>query len=411
LEPERHMLRKNDILKTLFAAVIFLTVSVCGAAASVQQATSAPKTVGTIKTVSGNTIALKTDTGTDVTIQVQDTTRLLRVAPGQDLKEASPITLQDIQAGDRILVRGKPGDPENALHASTIVAMKKGDIAQKQQKDLQDWQRRGIGGLVKAVDSSTGTITVSTMSAAGAKSVAVKLNPKTMIRRYAPDSVKFDDAKPGKLEEINAGDQLRARGNKNEDGTELVADEVVSGSFRNIAGLVASVDTAKNTVTVNDLSTKKPVTIRITEGSQMHKLPQPMAQRIAMRLKGGTPPEGAVAPAGQGGNQPAPQTQQHPMGAPGGSGGPGEAGARGNGDLAQMLTRMPVMQFSELAKGDAVMIVATSGSDKSDATAITLLSGVEPILTASPNGSGAASLLAPWSLGTGGAEAAAAGPQ
>jgi hypothetical protein len=76
-----------------------------------------------------------------------------------------------------------------------------------------------------------------------------------------------------------------------------------------------------------------------------------------------------------------------------------------------MLNRMPPMPFSELAKGDAVMIVATSGSENTDATAISLLSGVEQILTASPNGSGAASLLAPWSLGSGGAEAAAAGPQ
>jgi hypothetical protein len=407
------MLRKNDnFSKILFALLFFFALNVFGIRAGAQQtAATAPKALGTIKAISGNAISLTTDAGNEVSIQVQDTTRLLRVAPGQDLKEASPITLQDIQAGDRILVRGKSGDSDKMLRASTIIAMKKGDIAQKQQKDLQDWQRRGIGGLVKAVDSTTGTITVSTMTAAGAKSVSVKTTPKTVIRRYAPDSVKFDDAKPGKLEEIKPGDQLRARGNKNEDGTELAADEVVSGSFRNIAGLVTSVDGAKNTITVNDLSTKKPVTIRIIDASQMHKLPQPMAQRIAIRLRGGSPSEGAAGPAVQGGAQPPAQTQQHSMGAPAGPGGPGEAGARGNGDLAQMLTKMPVMPFSELTKGDAVMIVATSGSDSSDATAITLLSGVEPILTASPNGSGAASLLAPWSLGTGGAEAAASGPQ
>ena len=410
MEPERHMLRTHAILKLIPAALFLVTIFTGSATARTQQnAAAAPKALGTIKVISGNTISLKTDAGADVTILVQDTTRILRVAPGQDLKEASTITLQDIQAGDRVLAKGKSGDPENSLHATTIVAMKKGDIAQKQQKDLQDWQRRGIGGLVKAIDPETGTITISTMTAAGAKSVAVRTTPKTIIRRYAQDSVKFDDAKTGKLADIKAGDQLRARGNKNEDGTELAADEVVSGSFRNIAGLVTSVDSTKNTVTVNDLSTKRPVTIRISEGSQMHKLPQPIAQRIAMRLKGGTPPEGA---AGQTTPTGAPaQSQQRPMGSATPAATPGETGGHGNGDLAQMLTRMPAMPFSELAKGDAVMIVATSGSDNSDATAITLLSGVEPILTASPNGSGAASLLAPWSLGTGGAEAAAAGPQ
>jgi hypothetical protein len=380
-----------------------------------QPAASAVKAIGTIKSISGTVITLTTDSGDSVTIQVQGSTRLLRIAPGQDLREAAPISLQDIQTGDRILVRGKAGDSAKSLTAGTIVAMKKVDIAQKQQKDLQDWQRRGIGGLVKTTDVPANTITVSSTTAAGVKNVTVKLTPKTIVRRYSPDSVKFDDAKPATLAEIKPGDQLRARGNKNEDGTELAADEVVSGTFRNIAGLITAVDGAKSTITVNDLSTKKPVTVRVSADSQMHKLMPQMAQRIALRLKGGTP-EGAPGAAPQNGGQPNAQPTQHPQTpqgptpeTPGGEGAP-----RGNGngaDLAQMLNRMPPMPFAELTKGDAVMIVATSGSANSDATAITLLSGVEPILTASPNGSGAASLLAPWSLGSGGAEAAAAGPQ
>jgi hypothetical protein len=249
------------------------------------------------------------------------------------------------------------------------------------------------------------------MTAAGAKNVIVTVTPKTVVRRYSPDSVKFDDAKPATLADTKVGDQLRARGNKNPDGTELTADEVVSGTFRNIAGLITSVDASKNTITVNDLSTKKPITIRISADSQMHKLMPQMAQRIAMRLKGASQSEGTpngTPPNGQSGAPPS----QRPDGAAPTSGAPGEGASRGNsGDIGQMLNRLPALPFAELAKGDAVMIVATSGSANSDATAISLLSGVDAILTASPNGSGAASLLAPWSLGTGGAEAAAAGPQ
>jgi hypothetical protein len=406
--------KRTAILNVIIATAIHFAATsyVCAAVEPIQQpAANSAKAIGTIKSISGTVITLTTDSGDSLTVQVQDSTRLLRVAPGQDLKEAASITLQDIQNGDRILVRGKAGDSAKSLTATTIVAMKKGDIAQKQQKDLQDWQRRGIGGLVKATDASANTITVSTMSAGGTKNVTVKLTPRTIVRRYSPDSVKFDDAKPATLPEIRPGDQLRARGNKNDDGTELAADEVVSGTFRNIAGLIAAVDAAKSTITVNDLSTKKPVTIRVSADSQMHKLMPQMAQRIAVRLKGGTPPEGAPG-APQNSGQPIAQPSQHPQGPA--SGLPGEGTPRGNGnggDLAQMLNRMPQMPFAELTKGDAVMIVATSGSANSDATAITLLSGVEPILTASPNGSGAASLLAPWSLGSGGAEAAAAGPQ
>ena len=73
-----------------------------------------------------------------------------------------------------------------------------------------------------------------------------------------------------------------------------LAQEIVSGSFRNIAGLVQSVDPAKNTITVMDLATKKPVTVRITNDSQMHKLPAQMAIFLAMRLKGLAPDASAA---------------------------------------------------------------------------------------------------------------------
>ena len=55
-----------------------------------------------------------------------------------------------------------------------------------------------------------------------------------------------------------------------------------------------------------------------------------------------------------------------------------------------MLSRIPSVTLAELQKEDAVMIVATQGTAGSEVTAITLLGGVEPILTASPNGSSAA---------------------
>jgi uncharacterized protein DUF5666 len=334
---------------------------------------------------------------------VQDGARLLQIAPGEkDLKNANPIKLADLQVGDRILVRGKMSDDGKQVLASSIIAVKKSDIAEKQKNELLDWQKRGTGGLVKSVDPATGTIVVATNAAGANKNLAVHASKDTVIRRYSPDSIKFDDATPGTLAQIKAGDQLRARGNRNPDGTEFTAEEIVSGSFRNIAGLVSSVDPTKNTITVMDLSTKKPVTIRITSDSQMHKLPPQMAVFLAMRLKG-------IAPDASAGGRPAgaaPQAEARPAAASGGNGPAAAGGAPGGGqrpggagDMNQMLNRMPPMAFSDFQKGDAVMVVTTEGSETSDVTAVNLLSGVEPILTASPNGSGAASLLTPWSLG------------
>jgi len=52
-------------------------------------------------------------------------------------------------------------------------------------------------------------------------------------------------------------------------------------------------------------------------------------------------------------------------------------------------------------------VVATEGADASAITAVTLLAGVDAILTAAPNQS-ASTLLSPWSLNTSGGEGEAA---
>ena len=48
-----------------------------------------------------------------------------------------------------------------------------------------------------------------------------------------------------------------------------------------------------------------------------------------------------------------------------------------------MLTRLPAVTVNDFQKGDAVILVSTEGND-SGVTAITMVGGVEPILTASP---------------------------
>ena len=124
----------------------------------------------------------------------------------------------------------------------------------------------------------------------------VRISSATIIRRYAPDSVKFDDAKPGKLDEIKPGDQLRARGNLTAGGDELAAEEIVSGSFRNIAATVTAVDPGDNSIRVTDLITKQAVVVELTSDSQLRKLPPMIAQRVAQRLKA---PADSPAAAGQ----------------------------------------------------------------------------------------------------------------
>src|SRR6266704_2297801 len=373
------------------------------------QTAATARPVGTIKSISGNTITLTNDAGVDVTVLVQDAAKLLRIAPGQkDLKDAAPIQLQDLQPGDRILVRGKLADDGKSILATSVVAMKKADIADKQAREREEWQRHGVGGLVNSVDRANNTISVALPGLGEKKNVVIHLSKDTILRRYAQDSVRFDDAKPAPLEQIRSGDQLRARGTRSSDGNELTADEIVSGTFRNIAGTISAIDSSAGSITVQDLVSKKLITVKITAESQLRKLPPPMAQRIAMRLKG-IPSDsqmpaqaanaGAVAAANPG---QAPRSGGPPPGGPGAGGGAAGMGRPGGGgapDLQQAINRMPAATLADLQKGDAVMVVATEGGPNGAPTAITLLGGVEPILEASPNAN-ASTILTPWSLGS-----------
>ena len=359
-----------------------------GVAAQAQAAGS--RVLGTVESASGNTVVVKTDAGASAKVTVSDTARILRTAPGEKtLAGATKITVDDIGAGDRVLMV-VAGDPPTA---SIVVVNKKSDLEARQQQEQEDWQRRGVGGIAKSVDAAAGTVTI----ASGARTITIHTTPGTIVRRYAPDSVKFSDAQASTLAAIQPGDQVTARGDKSADGDEVTAEEIVSGSFRNIAGMVVSTDASAGSFTVKDLFTKKTITIKTTPDSDMRKLDPQTAQMIAMRLKGGAGQAGGGNGAGE----------HRVQGAPGQAGGQGQPGMHapgGNGNgggLARVLARSPEIHVSDLHKGDAVIIVAASGSPET-ATAIHLVAGVEPMLQASASGS-QSMFSSAWNLGGGSA--------
>ena len=351
-------------------------------------ATSATaRQIGTVKAVSGAGITLTTEAGQQVVVNVADGARILQIEPGsKDLKTAQTITLADIAAGDRVLVTGKAGEGAGSLTASRVILMKSSDIAQKHQKELADWQKRGMGGIVSSVDPGADLLTITT----GAKKIQVHASSSTEFRRYSGDSVKFEDAAPGTLAQIQPGDQLRVRGAKSDDGLSIQADEVVSGSFKNLAGVIATLDAASGTLTLKDLATKKMMTVKITANSNVRALPPRAAAMFAARARGGA---GAAGGSGRAG------AEESARGSGGAEGAGGGAGRSAGGDLSQMVSRLPAGTVGDLKVGDAVMIVASQADPGSaTVTAVTLLSGVEPILAATPSGTPSLTL-SPWNVG------------
>jgi hypothetical protein len=351
----------------LTAVVLFALASLSSSNLFAQAPTAAPgaatSQLGTIKAVSGNSLTMATDKGGTLMVTVADGARLVQLAVGStDLKTAKPSELGDIAVGDRVLVTGNAGEAQDTFTARRVILMKSSDIAQMQAEQQADWKTRGVGGIVNSVDPATGTVTI----ASGASKIAIHTSSKTVFRRFAGDSVKYQDAKPGTLAEIQPKDQLQARGVKSADGTLMQAEEVISGSFEDLSGVLMSVDTSANTVTLKDLATKKVVTVDVTPNSNLRNLPPQMATRFAAQSNGG----------GRG------------------TGGGGQAGGDSAGmqrsagaNLSQMIGRLPTAALADLHKGDAVMIVASRPMPNSKSvTAITVLTGVDPILTANPNG-------------------------
>lgn len=402
---------KKNILASWPLCLLAILAAILVSAPVVRAQAPAPsRFLGTITAISGTTITVKTDAGEAHQVDVPTSASIKRISPGEkDLSKAAAIQFSDLATGDRVLVKLDPDSTAGTPQALQIIAVKQEDLAQKQQQDREDWQRRGVGGLVKSVDPASGVIVLTSGVGASAKTITIHTTGATVLKRYAPASVRFDAAVTAPIGAIHSGDQLRARGTKNADGTEIDAEEIVSGTFRNVSGVIVSVDVANSTLVLKDLATKKPVTIHITPDAQMRKLPETMARMLAARFKG----TAGATPSQSGPSQDAssaspPRNGNGQWNGQGGSRGSwgqngGSRGSgNGGGDPQQMLNRLPPIQLADLKKGDAVMLVSTDGT--TDVTAINLLAGVEPLLEAP---AASQSLLNNWSLGSGSAEAAA----
>jgi len=373
-----------------------LMLSTFGQAAAAQQsATAAVRVVGTVQSISSKSLTVISDSGTTSSVLVEEATKLLQIEPGKtNLSEATPFSLTDLQPGDRVLVRGILADDGKTIRAASLIAVKKAALAEKQSKERGEWQR-GVGGLVKSVDTSASTISISTNAWAAKKEVVVHFTSDTVFRRYASDSTRFDAARIAAVAEIQPGDQLRAKGKRSEGGADINATEIVSGTFRNIAGMVTASDSATNTLVVQDLATKMPVTLKINSESQMRKLPPQFAESLAARLKNQSADAGRSQPNAQ---STAPQQTAQSAQEGAATGASGQRGA--GGDFQQVIARMPAATLSDLQKGQAVMAVTTQGNGKDPLTVVTLLGGVEPILRSSTKGAQDL-ILTPWSLGGG----------
>ena len=330
-----------------------------GAQSNLPDDDSVVHAVGVIQSLRDGTLVLKTDKNITVTVLLQKDASILRIAPKQiNLDNAHPFELKNIQVGDRVLVHGTAGDHPNVIMAFRAIVIKEADLAEKQQQERDEWQKHGVGGLVRSADLVNKTIV---LSGPLGHTTTVQTSTETRFLRYAGNSEYFSDAREGTFDQIRSGDQVRVLGTINIDTNTVVAKQIVSGSFRNIAGVILVIDGACEVLTVRDLISKRDIMVNLSETTQLRRLPDYVASGLASLAVAAT---GSKSATGD-------DKQSAPP-------------AHGVPELARILGHAPVISCTGLHKGDALMIVGTVAEDSSKTNAITILSGVEPILSASP---------------------------
>ena len=353
--------------------------------------------LGKVTEINGaaGTLTVKTDAGSVVLVSTSEKTTFDRMPPGEtDRTKAVKTSLAELTVGDGVYVRGFVAADRKSVPAQQIVVVSQSDIAKKQEKERMEWRRRGVSGIVASTNPTTKEVTITSRSLMGGpQAIVIPISDKTKVLRYPPDSIpKYSDAKRSSFEEVKVGDQLRALGDKSTDGLRLTPEEVVFGTFKIAGGTVTAVDAAANTITISDLKTKQPTTIVLKPDTVIRRFTGMMGGGPGGPGAGG-PPGGGAPPQGQGpgaGQRPAgagpggasPQGQgpgagQRPAGA--GPGGPPAGG--GGPSMADLIERLPTIAITEIKVGDMIIMSTLPGADQNRLTAVSMVTGVEPLLT------------------------------
>ena len=379
-------------MRTLFFAAAIGLITLLGSSPSSFAQTAdanitAKYAIGEVKAIdaAAKQLTIKTDAGSTVVVSFGEKTTYKKLAPGEtSLTNATDVTLADLAVGDRVMARGNVSEDRKSIPAVQIVVMTKGDLAKKQDAERAEWRRRGILGVITALKPETKEITISHRTLAGTQAIVIPVSDKTEMRRYAPDSIKFGDAKPSDFSELKVGDQLRALGDRTEDPLRFNPQKVVTGSFRTIGGVVTAVDPATGEIKINDLEKKRPLTIVVKQDSVLRRFP-PASEMGAMMGGFGRGPGGPGGAAPGGGQGPQGQPAGRPQGASGaggqgGQGGPGGQRPGGGFDINNMLERLPTIPLADVKVGDTIIVSSTQGVDPTRLTAISLVTGADTLL-------------------------------
>ena len=224
-------------------------------------------------------------------------------------------------------------------------------------------QRQRVFGVVTAVDAARKLIVVRARRGEDFEAVTLDASGSVRFLRFAPDSLRAADAQPSSFADLKVGDTLRATGERSADAARFVPEEIITGSFTRVIGIVSAVDPARGELTVRNEQTGQTVTVAVGQRSTLKRITPEFERTVAERVERAARAaeqraSGKAAQANSNGNAAAPRE-----------------GERRGASLQQMFESLPAVTVADLRKGDAVVVTATPGADSSRATAVTLVTG------------------------------------
>jgi hypothetical protein len=369
----------------VFAALLLATTNSFGQTndTTTQTAGSQGQVVGIVTLVdnAAGRITIKSEAGDVVSINLGSGAAVLRLPAGEtSAQKAMKIALADISVGERLFARGVISTDKKSIDARQVVVTSGGGVANSgsQERQGEEFRQRGLMGRITALHADKKEIIVQGRGREGMNPVTVLSSDATRFFRYAPDSMDIKHASRSSFSDLKIGDQIRALGNRNADGTQFTADEIIAGSTTRVAGQVTAINSAKNEFTLKT-SQGQNITVAIGPNSSLRRVtPEAAAALEANRpARGDRERRRDDTPAREGAQDGRPRERRQP----GGGGGGGQGRWRGGRGFQDMLQNLPALTINDLKKGDTVVVSGSEGADASHVTAIMLITGDQEFMT------------------------------
>ena len=337
------------------------------------QTTAPDRVVGVVTAIdkATNQISVKADTGETKAVIVSASSALLRMPPGETAaQKALKISLEEVAVGDRVFARGAVIGDGKSLEARQVVVSSAAATTAQAQPQQADPRGRPIAGRIARVDVDRKEITLQPRGREGVTPPTIVVSDATRFFRYAPDSMDINHASRSSLGQMREGDQLRALGERSEDGARFAATEIIAGSMTRTIGEVVSVDAARKELRLKNTEGQN-ITVAFGDRSSLRRVTPEMAATLANRPARGDGQQGRPNDRGE-----TRERRERPAGENGEArrGGEGRAG-RGVRGFQEMLAGLPAISLNELKKGDAIFVSGSEGPDPSRMTAIMLITG------------------------------------